>query len=88
MLSRPPEGCGHNAVHRLRHENPSANVVGGDDHCGGDKDAPVAVKREERQRSENVEVHFNPTIANMDQQGGHQHLSRSQCVSGDGLAGT
>ena len=48
---------------------------------GRNHDGPIAIEREESQRSKDVEMRFNSSAAKMDQQCGHEHLAGGDDIS-------
>ena len=70
------------AEDRLRPVHAAQEMVRRHDHAGGDEHAPVAVKRQERQRAEDVEMHLQASAREVDEQRGGKHLP-----GGDGVAG-
>jgi len=53
-----------------------------DNGCCGDQYAPVSIERQKRQRSENMKVRFDPAATQVDEQGGSQHLTDGDHMSG------
>ena len=49
-------------------------MIQGYNDGGRNQDAPVAIEREEGQRSEDMEVSLDAPAGQMDEQGAHQHL--------------
>ena len=81
VLYPAPLARDHHAVHRLRPEQAAQHVVERDHDRGRNQHAPVAIEREEGERSEDVEVRLDATAGQVDEQRAHQHLR-----DGDGVA--
>ena len=57
-------------------------------HDGGrDQDLPVTIRRQERERTKDVEVSLDPAPPEVDQQRTHQHLARWRSHAGSGFPG-
>ncbi len=74
MFEPAPLARHEHAVDRLRPEDAAQQVIERDHDGGRDEDAPVAIKRQERQRAEHVEMRFDAAAGQEDEQRAHQHL--------------
>ena len=83
---QPTPICRQHAVHRLRPVDAPKIVVGGDDHGGGDENAPIAIERQKRQGAEYVKMRFDPAARQMDQDSRSEHLGNGNRVTRDCLA--
>ena len=86
VLHPAPIARDQHAVHRLRPEDPAQHVVERDDHRRRNQHAPVAVEREERERSEDMKVGLDSSAGQVNEQRAHQHLRDGDRVARRGLA--
>ncbi len=86
VLEPAPLARDEHAIHRLRPEQAAQHVIQRHDDGGGNHDAPVTIERQERQRAEHVEVRFDASAREVDQQGAHQHLGDANREAGRRLA--
>ena len=71
----------------LRPVEAAHGLVGGHDARRGQQHAPVAVERQERQRTEDVVMRFPVAARQVDEQRGAEHLADGDGVAGAGGAG-
>jgi len=61
-------------------------MIASDDDARRDQDAPIAVESKEGERAENMEMSFDSTAGQVNQQTAHKHLSDANDVARDCLA--
>lgn len=81
VFRRAPEWRRQHSEHRLRPENAAHKMVRDGHGRGGDEDTPVAIEGQKRERTEDMEMRFDPAAGEMDEQRRRQHLAH-----GDDLA--
>ena len=86
VLQPAPLTRDQHAVDRLRPEDAAQQVIERHDDGGGNQDTPVAIKRQKRQRAEDVEMRFDASAGQVNQQRAHQHLRDGDRVARRGLA--
>ena len=76
------------SINSLRREYPKNAMMDGRDRRGGDQHVPIAIKGQQGERAEDVEVGLDPAGGNFDQQGGKQHLAHRDRMARERAAGT
>ena len=87
VLEPAPLAGDDHAVDRLRPEQAAQRMVERDHDGRGHEHPPVAIEREERQRSEDVEVRLDAATGQVNQQRAHQHLRRRDDVARRRISG-
>ncbi len=64
-------------------EDAPQEMVEAHDHSGGQQDPPVAIERDEGERSEHMEVGFDAAPGEVNEERGKQHLSDDDGVAGE-----
>ena len=86
MLDPAPFVGGGDAEHRLRPKDPADKVIGADKSRGDHQDAPIAIRRQEGERTEDVKMSFQSAAAHLHEQRGEHHLSDGDGVASDRVA--
>ena len=86
VLQPAPVALQLDAVDRQRPHITPHQMVHRRDCCSGDEHSPVAVERQERQRSKHVEVSLDAPLREMNQQARHQQLGDAYDLSREALA--
>src|SRR5437764_876379 len=87
MLQPAPVACDEHSVDGTRPIDTSQKVIDRNDRGRRDEDAPVSVKRQKCERTENVKMGFDAPSQQMNQQCPHQHLCDTNDMTSQNVAG-
>ena len=82
MFDCAPEAARKKAVNGLRPKDSASKMIHRDDRRRREKHPSIAIKGEERQGTEDVEMCFDPPAVDMDEQARHQHLGHGNRLTG------
>ena len=86
VFQRPPRCAESDSVNGLRIPQPTEQMVNGHNYRGRREDPPIPIAREKRQRPEDVEMCFNPSAGQMNQQTGKANLADGHGLTSQRLA--